>query len=135
MTTSTHSSQHHDNHRCACPDDCPICGQAQGTRHDLECPWTRGSTGDPAFREWPIIAAEPTVLAAHTHRPGCPQVVRRPGGLFALIIQAHTQCLMCGALDTLDAETIQSFGGTIEGFEKCTACGQTFGWADIRTVL
>ncbi len=131
MTTVIQEAQQGDHGRCACPTDCPMCGQPHGQRHDLDCPWTRGT----AAHEWPAIVAEPTVTTAHTHQPGCPHVVRRPGGLSAQIDEDHIQCLMCGRLGTIEAESIDSFGGTTEHHQRCTACGQTWGWADISAIL
>jgi hypothetical protein len=106
---------------CGCPNRCVICAEATRDHHDLYCPFTEGSRP----HETPVIAAAPTVLHDHTHRPGCPQAVRRPGHLFAMIAEAHVMCLMCGRLDTIDADTFDSYGGTTEGYERCTACGES----------
>ena len=116
---------------CGCPNRCAICAEATRDYHDLYCPFTEGSRP----HETPVIAAAPTVLDAHTHRPGCPQVVRRPGPLFAMIAEAHVMCLICGRLDTIDADTFDSYGGTTEGYERCTACGESRSWCDISAIL
>jgi len=116
--------------RCPCPARCAICAQPTGERHDEDCPWTRGS----GTHEQPAIAAQPVVAAEHTHRPGCPQAVRRPGPLFVPVDNVHVRCTMCGAVDTMLTDSFDSFGGTTEGYEKCTACGQSFGWADISAI-
>jgi hypothetical protein len=120
---------------CGCPATCPVCAQPEGDNHDEDCPWTHGSARTEALQESPAIAAAPTVTVEHTHRGGCEHVVRRPGPLFEPIDAQHVRCTMCGAVDTIQARSIPSFGGTTEGYERCTACGQTYSWADISAVL
>lgn len=115
---------------CVCPE-CNTCGQGLGARHDLGCPWQEGSQP----HESPTIAAQATVLPEHTHRPGCPQVRRRPGHLFVALNDTDEQCGNCGAVNTCDADTIDSFGGTTEYHQRCTACGQTWSYLDISAVL
>jgi len=42
---------------------------------------------------------------------------------------------MCGTVDAIRTDSFKSYGGTTEGYETCTACGQSFGWADISAIL
>lgn len=76
---------------CGCPDDCAACESPVGTAHHRSCPWQGGS----ATWERPRIPAARVVLEAHTHRPGCPWVRRRPGPLF---LPGRGMCLYCGTL-------------------------------------
>lgn len=120
---------------CGCPTTCAVCAQPQGGPHDEDCRWTHGSARTETLRESPTIAAAPDVTLEHTHRSGCPHVVRRPGPLFEPIDDHHTRCTMCDEVDTRQAQSLPSFGGTVEGYERCTACGQTYSWADISAIL
>jgi len=116
---------------CGCPPACVCCHAPADTRHDPGCPRARGSID----HEHPVIAAEPTVLPAHLHRPGCPWAVPRPGGLAAQInADGDEQCVICGAVNTIDGGSIDSYGGTTEHHQRCTFCGTAWSWCDMSAV-
>jgi hypothetical protein len=115
---------------CGCPPACACCGAAVGAGHDDECPWRLGS----ARHEQPFVAPEPAVLAGHTHRPGCPRAVRRPGGLSDYINDdGDVHCVTCAAVNTIDHEHFESRHGTAEHHhQRCTACGIAWSWCNVH---
>ena len=116
---------------CLCPRLCRLCWQPDGHHHDLGCPWARGSVRC----EHPALAPQPRVTRDHTHGPGCPHAQPHPGGLFEPIDDANERCGVCGSLNTNNADTFDSFGGSVEHHERCTACGTTRSWCDMSAVL
>jgi hypothetical protein len=110
--------------RCGCAPDCPFCGAAIDIPHQPQCLWEPRTLPHQPHPAAPIVSAE------HTHRPGCPHTRRHPGPLF---IPAEL-CTFCGAINTSDRDRFPSFGGTTEGHERCTACGQQWGWADLTAI-
>ena len=126
-----HTSRQAPDPACGCPPACAGCRETVGTLHDPHCPWALGSVD----YEHPAIAAEPTVLPAHLHRPGCPQAVPRPGGLCQQITaDGDLQCLICAAVNTIDADSFDSYGATTEHHQRCTFCGTTWSWCDMSAV-
>jgi hypothetical protein len=117
---------------CGCPSFCALCRTPLRHSHDFYCPWTDGSHP----WEQPNIPAVEIVAPAHTHQPGCPQMQRQPGRLFQQIdSDGSVQCGFCAAVNTMDVEVVDSFGGTTESHERCTHCGESWSFIDMTPVL
>jgi hypothetical protein len=43
-------------------------------------------------------------------------------------------CVNCRSMDTVKSESWGSFGGTTEGYAKCSECGATVAWLDDSAV-
>ena len=106
---------------CGCPDGCAVCDEPVDAGHQPNCPWSAGS----APYEEPEIPAQPAVLDAHRHRPGCRMARRGPGPLFIPEGDAD-RCGFCGHIGGLDAHTVRTSGGGVEHHQRCTNCGETW---------
>lgn len=60
--------------------------------------------------------------------------------LFEQIGEDDYRCTNCDARTTdypnlIEAEEFPSYGGTTEGYERCTFCGKTQSWIDLSAVI
>jgi hypothetical protein len=60
--------------------------------------------------------------------------------LFEQIGEDDYRCIECKATtierpSLIEGETFDSYGGTTEGYERCTACGASRSWADLSAVI
>jgi hypothetical protein len=62
------------------------------------------------------------------------------GELFNQVGEDEFQCTICGWTnlewpDLVEEHEFSSFGGTTEGYERCTVCGSVRSWADLSAVI
>lgn len=56
-------------------------------------------------------------------------------GLFLQSDGDESRCTVCGAgSEHMECASFDSFGGTTEGYEKCTRCGMSVSWGDLSAV-
>jgi hypothetical protein len=59
--------------------------------------------------------------------------------LFHQVGEVDWRCTVCGRdtvahPDLMESDIYESYGGTYEGYDRCTGCGTTRSWIDLSAV-